>query len=262
MKKTFPIAICILLLCSLLLIANVGTANAFEAGYSYGEYSGFNITLDGKWTTTDEWTYAPWQTISPTAKFAGVVSITGDVSQLNIVEIFTDNTTDAGDYWQICMHNANESVTAPTANSYRFDIEGHTTLKAYQGNGAGWTLLATPPAGITWDDTLSASPLNSTAHWILEFSIDKVNSPINAQPPIGIRVAVFDASNAAAGVQAWPPTPLDNPSRWGSISGYVGEVPEGFSIGVVVLLTCAAVFGAFSLRKRSKMANISKIIGR
>jgi hypothetical protein len=234
-------------------MVNLETANAFEAGYSYGEYSGFNITIDGKWTNDNEWTYAPWQVISSSAKFAGVVSITGDVTQSNIIEFFTDTTNDAGDYWQICMHNANEDVTAPTANSYRFDIEGHTTLKVYQGTGTGWTLLAPPPPGITWANTLSASPQNSTAHWILEISINKITSPITAQPPIGIRVAVYDASNAAAGVQAWPPTPQDNPSRWGSISGYIDEIPEGFTMGIVVLLSSSAAVGAFYLRRRPKI---------
>lgn len=257
MKKTIMMAFCILLLCSLLLIATIETANAFEEGYSYGEYSGFTITVDGEWTNDNEWTYAPWQSISSTAKFAGVISITGDVTQYNIVEFFTDNTDDPDDYWQICIHNANENVTAPTASSYRFDIVGHTTLKAYQGNGVDWTLLAPPPPGITWVNTLSASPQNSSEHWILELSFNKNTSPITAQPPIGIRVAMYDASKPEEGVKAWPPTPQDNPSRWGSISGYVSDIPEGFSIMAVVLLSSAAAVGAFSLRRRSKMANPS-----
>ncbi len=120
----------------------------------------------------------------------------------------------------------------------------------YQGNGTGWTLLATPPAGFAIKDSLGTSPFSSTPHWIAEIQIDKVNSRVNAIPPIGIRVAAFDASNAAAGVQAWPPTILDNPSQWGSISGYGGTIPEGFGLGIVVAMSAVVMVASYYLRKR------------
>jgi hypothetical protein len=58
MKKIFSIAFCVLLLCSLLLMVNVGSVLATEAGYSITEaYGGTGITLDGKWggTNGSEW---------------------------------------------------------------------------------------------------------------------------------------------------------------------------------------------------------------
>ena len=255
MKRTSSIAFCILFLCSLLLLVNVGSTKAFEAGYSYGEYDCVTVpTMDGKWTTTTEWADAPTMVISPTAKFMGKIDIVTGVFQHNLVEIFNDNTNDAGDYWQICMDGAGNGGTAPDTNDWRIEIVGHTTLTVYQGNGAGWTQVATP-GGIAWANSIDASPLSSTPHWILEFRLDKSAGPITNQPPHGLRVAVYDASNAAAGVQAWPPTPQDNPSRWGSISGYVGGAyPEGLTIGLMVLLSSVAmVVGIRYFRKKPKI---------
>lgn len=263
MKKTYSKAFCILALSSLLLLATAGIANAYLSAYSYGEYSGVTITFDGKWTASSEWSAFPWMDLSASARFSGCVDMTAGTYQYNIIDFMTDTTNDAGDYWQICMHDAGEAPNAPSSDSYKIEYRGHTTLVVFQGNGTGWTQLATPPAGFAIQNAFGASPLSSTPHWTCEIQINKEASPIDTIPPIGIRVAAYDASNAVAGVQAWPPLTVsspDNPSQWGSISGYVGEIPEGLGIGVVVLLTAVAAVGAFGLRKRSRAANLAKIV--
>ena len=254
MKRISSIALSVIMLCSLLLLVNVGTTMAYLSNYSYEEFSGLPITFDGKWTSSSEWTIAPWQTISATAKFTGVVDISAGTFQYNIIELLSDNTTDAGDYWQICMEDTATGASAPGSDDYRIELVGHTTLKVYQGNGTGWNLLSTPPGGFAIKDSLSTSPTSSTPHWVCEIQIDKTNSPITLQPPIGIRVAAYDASNAAAGEQAWPPNSVSSvniPSQWGSISGYGGEIPEGFTFGIVALLSSVVVLvSAFGFRKR------------
>ncbi len=255
MKRTFLIAVCILMLSSLLLLVNLGTTKAYLSAYSYDEWGGFTITFDGKWTNDDEWAAAPWRDLSGMAQFRGVVDMTVITYQTNLIEFFSDTTNDTGDYWQICMHNSADGPSAPDESSYRIELVGHTTLQVYQGNGVGWTLLSSVPTGLEIVDAMSTSPLSGTPHWTCEIRIDKTSSPINAVPPIGIRVAAYDASNPDAGVQAWPPEEVssrDNPSLWGYITGYAGDIPEGLSFGAVLLLSSAAAAGAFGLKKKSK----------
>jgi hypothetical protein len=68
-----------------------------------------------------------------------------------------------------------------------------------------------------------------------------------------MRVAAYDANTST--LAAWAPSSSANvPDEWGVISGYsTTPIPEGFSIGVVVLLLSVAfVFRLYFLRKRSR----------
>lgn len=124
----------------------------------------------------------------------------------------------------------------------------------YQGTGSGWTGFTPLAEDITWADTLSASLNGSTPHWILEFEILK-NAGSNLLDMIwGVRVAMYDASDGT--LLVWPPdAERDVPDDWGT-NGYEPSelwVPEGFSIGAVLLLSSVAVIvGFYCLRKRSR----------
>jgi hypothetical protein len=117
--------------------------------------------------------------------------------------------------------------------------------------------MATPASGdFQWNNSISASPTSSTPHWILEIMLNK--------PAVGLgtmfngRVAVYDASSAAAGVNAWPPTSRDVPNDWGTFPYSSDPIPENLSFGVVMLLSSVAVLvGSFAFRKKriGKLAN-------
>lgn len=257
MKKLLTVAFSIVILCSLLL---VGTSRAGNPAYSIIEYIVINTaTVDGKWTTADEWTDSPLtdMTGNATGKFGYNIQSFTTYGLEWIVEIFTDNTNDTGDYWQICFDDQNTGGTAPDSGDFMIEITGHTTLKVYRGTGTGWSQI-TPAAGeLTWANTISASPLNSTAHWILEIvESDKTagNVQIPNAPPTGMRIAAYDASTGR--LAAWPPnSSANNPNTWGVISGFsMDPIPEGFSLGVVALLSSVAVVvGFYWLRKRPKI---------
>jgi len=263
MKKMFLAAFCILTLCSLLLIANVGTIMASNSAYSMIEYWAVTpATIDGNWTSPDEWTDAPPMDMGGNAKFKYKVDTSGGSGNYKmqwLIEIFDDNTTDALDVWQICLDPGNVGGSDPTSDHWRIDITGHASDALYQGGGGGlW--FGQPPLGseMTWADSISASPWNSTPHYILEVSILKdTGTIIVGAPPNAMRVAVYDASNPSAGYQAWPPGPAtdrDVPDNWGYIPTYSDTpYPEDFSIVFVVLLSSAALAVSFyCLRKRSK----------
>jgi len=104
MKRAFSI----FMLCSLLLLITMGTTMAGNPVYSYIEYDAQGTTtLDGVWTSDNEWTDGPVITVSENLSFTGVIN-QATIAQENLVEFFTDNTNDTEDYWQICIDGNND----------------------------------------------------------------------------------------------------------------------------------------------------------
>jgi hypothetical protein len=253
MKRALFAAFCILALCGLLLI-NIGTVKASEPGYERIDYMpdpDVTITIDGQWTSDDEWTLNGEDTMIGTdVTFKSVwtaISMT-EVYDTFLVEFFSDNTTDTDDYWQMCINGDRSTETTPQTTDYRIDIVNHTDLIVYQGTGLDWTEV-TPPASLEWADSLSASPTNSTPHWILEITFLKLD--LGAEAYWDFRLVAYDANTTT--LTAWPPTVRDDPSRWGYQNYVTAVFPEVFSLGVVVLLSSVAVAVSFyCLRKRPK----------
>jgi hypothetical protein len=260
MKRVLFKIFCILALCSLLLV-NAGTIKAAEPGYERVDYNPDTVPLviDGSWTSTDEWTEKGEVTmIGDAVAFRSVwemVSMdpTVIVTDTFLVEFFTDNTTDAGDYWQMCIDGDQSGGATPQAGDFRIDIVGHTTLTVYEGTGSGWTPVSSP-ASIDWADSLSASPTNSTPHYILEITFEKPD--LGAGEYWNFRLAAYDESNGT--LLSWPPTDRDVPNAWG-VQNYLSEVvPEGFGVAAVVLLSSVAVAVSFYLlRKHPKNRKLS-----
>jgi hypothetical protein len=257
MKRGLTVGFSILILCSLLL---VGTAKAGNPAYPLTEYQwAAGATIDGKWTAPDEWTDGPPMQMGVNASYTYNLDMVSYAMQW-LVEIFTDNTTDAGDYWQICFDPDNSGGTAPQSGDFKIEIQGHTTLKMYNGNGSGWTEIALNATEITWANTISASSWNSTPHWILEISDDSKLAPniITPAPPNGMRVAAYDANTST--LAAWAlNSNADVPNEYGLINNYsTTPYPEGFSILFVVLLSSVAVaVSVYFLRKRPKTNSFS-----
>ena len=264
MKRAFVI-FCVFALCSLCLLMNTIAVNAAAAGYSHMTYFLANpVTLDGNWTNAAEWTDTGSTSFGNTSTQSifrskwGATSDFSVISQYILVEFLSDTTNDPSDYWQFCFDGDTSGGTAPASGDIRIDINGHTTLAAYGGSGTGWTSTASP-ASFTWSNKFTATPTSSTPHWVLEVIIDKITFGIGAN--YWLRIACYDASNAAAGVQAWPPTSRDVPNDWGDIPYTMDPIPESLSLGVVVLLSSAAlIVGSVYLRKRPKTTILTPTI--
>jgi hypothetical protein len=257
MKKKFytitTIAFMALLLVSLGAITCV---YAQETRVSY--MAAVPPTVDGEWTSEDEWTDTGATTIGEDAVCRSTWEYTDSVYTEWLVEFFSDTTNDAEDYWEFCIDGDQSRGSAPQTGDYKFVITGHTDLVWYEGDGSGWTEVELDASEIEWANSLSESPTNSTAHWILEFVIDKNAGSVQMGQQWNLRVAVYDASNPDAGVLAWPPESDANvPDTWG-IEDYTMEpIPEGLSFGVMALLSSVAVIATtVVLRKRSKKGQI------
>jgi len=240
-----------------LLLVSVGAINCVRAQAAERvSWSTIVVpTIDGEWNPEDEWADGEITPIGEDVAFRSTWEFGDVVTTRWVVEFFSDTTDDPEDYWQFCIDGYAEGGSAPQAGDYKFEITGHTDLVWYEGDGSGWTVVELDETEIEWANSLSESPTNSTAHWILEFNIPKNAGTVLMDILWNLRVAVYDASNADAGVLAWPAdSDADVPDGWGLENYTMEQIPEGLSFGVLVLLSSAAVIVAtVVLRKRSRI---------
>ncbi|MDH5770314.1 MAG: hypothetical protein OEZ25_03390 [Candidatus Bathyarchaeota archaeon] len=267
MKQYVLVAFSIIVLCGLSL--PIALVNAVYEGYETINYQAIEAPVeDGAWTTEDEWNDAMTPPNLPTTfHWRQKWTWPSNIIEHFLIEFFTDNTNDAGDYFQLCVDNMADGGTTPQSDDIRIDWMGHDVsgLTIYQGNGTGWEVFT----DFTWNvdiyitDSIGASPLESNPHWIIELQMDRSKSEFDVsgagyQP--GIRLAVYDESNSEAGVQAWPPTSRDVPNDWGLETGTTDNIPEPMTIVTVVLLSSVAiVVSSHFLRRRPKTENPSAV---
>ena len=271
MKRFVLVAFSIIVLCGLLLLPTA-LVNAYEAGYETTNYSATDeIVMDGAWTA-GSWTYGTeWNdtdippNLPATFHWRQKWTWPSNIMEHFLIEAFTDNTTDTGDYFQFCVDCDADGGTAPQSDDFRVDYVGHdiSGLTVYQGDGSGWVEYTdyTVPDHIHIEESISSSPLDSNPHWIIELTMDRTKFDVSGSGySPWIRVAVYDESNDSAGVQAWPPTSPDVPGDWGLETGTTANIPEPLTIGAVVLLSSVAILVSFYfLRKRPKTESHSAV---
>jgi hypothetical protein len=258
MKKIVSVAFSVLMLCSLLLL---GIASAGNPTYSMTAHTGAAfVQQDGVWSQPDEYLDVQPVNMSNNARFT-VKLRSFDLTMDFMIEFFSDNTDDAGDLWQICLDADNSSGAAPDTDDYMIEIQGHTTLKTYKGNGTGWVLITPDVGELDWEDSITSTPWNAAPHWMFEIrDDDRETGQIKiGDAPNGLRVAAYDASTNTT--SSWAPdSDPDVPSTWGVIANYDPDpyIPEGFSIVFLVLLSSVAVVVSFYfMRKKPKTARYS-----
>jgi hypothetical protein len=258
MKKIVSVAFSVLMLCSLLLL---GIASAGNPAYSMTCYTNtVFVQINGQWQVTDEWIQGQPVNMSNDARFTHAVRGTG-LSMDFMIEVFGDNTDDAGDLWQICIDSDNSGGAAPDTDDYMIEIQGHTTIKTYKGNGTGWVPITPDVDELDWADSRTSTPWNTAPHWMFELrEEDREQGQIKiGDAPNGLRVAAYDASTNTT--SSWAPdSDPDVPSTWGVIANYDPNsyIPEGFSIVFLVLLSSVAVVVSFYfMRKKPKTARYS-----
>ncbi|MEM2263055.1 MAG: hypothetical protein QXT10_00505 [Candidatus Bathyarchaeia archaeon] len=261
MRRFWILILLASMFCGISLRANLENASAGNPAYSIIEYPSINTAIvDGQWTTGDEWTDTPATPLTgnATGMFGYNIQNFTNLGLEWIIEIFTDNTNDADDYWQICLDNNNTGGTAPDTWDFKIEIIGHTTLKVYRGTGTGWTEITPLPGEITWSNKIAPSPWNSTPHWILEI-VDSSKVQGNVQvpnpPPTGMRIAAYDAHTRT--LAAWPPdSKADVPDEWGVIPTFsMTPISENTNLLAAILLSSITI--AIILQKSRKIRLLS-----
>ncbi len=252
------------------LLCSVQSADATKAGYTHDSYSLVNdVTLDGQWTGAGdtEWNDAKQEIItSDSAIFRSkeAFDMSGESMKVNeyyLIEVVTDTTNDAGDYVELVYDATLDGGTTPQADDIKVVISGHPgTIEVYSGTGTDWTATTFTSENVQCASTLTATPLSSTPHWCYELIIEKMGWSIGQN--YGLFVGTYDASDAGAGIQAWPAGSTDMvPDDFGAVmggatkpEGFVqdNDIPEGFGLGVIVALTVfAGLAGACYFRRNS-----------
>ncbi len=264
MKRLLLVPICIVLMVCALAAATIGTAIAAKAGFTADTYTLTSaVTIDGKWTTSSEWTDAT------TYPLAGGLNgiyrvkwyISSDYTVANryyLVEIVGDTTSDSTDSVVVCEETTT-TYGGAQRERFKFEINGTgatATKTVYKGTPwalyTGWT-----PDNFNGAATVSTSQLSATPHKIIEFKMDC--EAFGLFPEVWELVAAYDASNSASGMQVWPTgSSVNSPNDYGLLNLSFEPIPEGFSILAIVILSAATVaVGARFLRKPKLRGNIA-----
>jgi hypothetical protein len=254
MKKIFATTFCTLMICGLLLTVGINLVVAQD--YERTSYiTTVTPTIDGKWTTNDEWTDGEETWIGTDVVFRS----THDGNMLRwIVEFLSDTTDDTGDYLEFCMDSSQFGGSSPqVARHLMFMLNGHTQREHYMGDGTGWGVVANPLMLVEWDNSISASSVSVTPHWIYEIQIDKSSFSIQFNDDAwNYLLGVYDASNPGDGFLAWPPNAdPDVPEEWGEEIFSPEAIPEGLTFAVMALLTTVSMlvgYKYFIKRKETK----------
>jgi hypothetical protein len=254
MKRRMLVTLGLFFACSL---CSVGTVSGAKAGYSFIVFNMSAPTINGS-VAAGEWTdayidffYSGWTMTTNLwgVKWAGTYP---DIYEYWCIEIFTDTTNDPGDYFQISMDTLQDNAATPQTDDFLVNCTGHTPagILAYKGTGTDWAPFTGWVSGtdLTIATSFSASPKGATPHLIIEIAFFKVTGTFALGINNNARVAYYDASNPGVGAIMWPPYSSANvPNDYGAgtsdTSG--GTIPEGMTIGAMVLLTSVAVIVSY-----------------
>jgi hypothetical protein len=255
MKKKFCTIMMVAFM--MLLLVSVGAISCVraQAAERVSWQTQVTPTIDGEWTSDDEWTDGEETMIGDVVAFRSTWDM-GDEYVMTrwIIEFFTDTTDDLADLVNFCMDGDQSGGATPQPGDFRFYMRGHTEFVWYEGDGTDWIEKDLDETEIEWATSLSASPTESTPHWILEFQIPKNGGTVQLGITWNLMVVVYDSTNALQGWPHWPEeADIDVPDTWG-MENYSSEaIPEGLSFGVMLLLsTVAAIVGISFLRKQPK----------
>jgi hypothetical protein len=253
----------VLAIITLSILATTSFASAASTGYGFTNYQAITVPTTDGIHSPNEW--LPDSDVPPNLPTSLIFREKWSWPDSNIfehvlVEFLTDTTNDAGDYYQVCWDCNADGGSAPKSDDIKIVWTGHssTGYKVYKGTGTGWAAYTGTGAALGTDITIAegkgTSPLSSTAHWILEMKVFRATGgPLDISgagyAPL-FSVAAYDASNSAAGIQAWPPNSVDNPDKWAVETGSTNNIPESLTVLAVITLSSVAVIAGVVLLKK------------
>lgn len=262
--KKISITVCLIIFATLCFASMTGFTLAQKEGYTIEDFQAtIEPTIDGKWTSQDEWSNAAEAKLEQvdggdTNTFFRIQhttdSTTGEITYYLLVEVLNDTTNDSGDLLQICIIGADEvggtpiATTLPNEDTLRIDYLGHdqTRTTIYRGAGQSWST----ETDYTWSsdilivDSFDASPSSDNAHLIYEVKISA--SAFNINPEYWIRVATFDESDtSSSGMKMWPLGSREDSNDWGQVETIDETIPEFPTWTIIPIFAIATVVVTF-----------------
>ena len=265
---------------SLFVISLLGSVAAYNASYTHTIYQTETPpTIDGTYSLDADWAASLAQPFGTNGVWRDEWVLSPNYACL-LIET-ADTTNDAGDYWVVCYDSTDEGGAtepdggaAPQSNDYKLVVTGHGAIAIvnwYKGTGTGWTAVTPSASLLTQAQSLTATPILGTPHYVLEIQIDKSDVSLGTYP-MGYNwaqyVAYYDAHTGGYGLQSWPPASAnppgsaDVPNSWGYIPYASGanptpDIPEGIGIIAALSLSSVAIAVGVLLRKRRRV-NLNK----
>lgn len=248
MKKAILAALGIIAICTICLAQ---IASAAAAGYVLENVAGTDVTANGsvgsgEWTDAfGDWLYDGWTKTTSTTHNKYEFGGTPTVGDEFLIEVLSDTTNDAGDSFTFCCCGAADSTLTPQSADDVKIVHTHSGTTIYRGTGTGWAVDASIVLGtnVVIASSIAASPTSATPHWIIELKFDKSGGIAGMGFNTNCRFAAFDASTGKT--LMWPPmSSTDVPNTYGlnDYSDFTSvTIPEGISIGVMVLLASVVV---------------------
>jgi hypothetical protein len=230
------------------------TVSAAKPGYTINNYIATTVpTIDGNWTTPDEWTDAEERELdgSLTVYFSLKYKLVSGTSyNYVLIDFLNDTTDDSSDGWMICIDAHHDGGSTPQTDDYRISLTGHSFsgLHVYKGDGSSWV----ETTDFNWGTDLAIvnginpSPHLSTPHWICEFKINATWCDLLND--YTIRVAASDASGG--GNQVWPDSTSSVPDDWGQTVTKFEVIPEFSSLLIPLVLMTAALIAVLAYKRK------------
>jgi hypothetical protein len=262
MKKAVLAILGVVVLCILSLAMILGTVSAAKAGYGFTISTGADITAwEGAVSPATEWDdsykdrlYDGW---TMTASFFRCKwGMTPAICENWLIEFLGDTTNDAGDWWEISVDTLVDGAATPQADDFKVNWTAAAGVKVYVGTGTTWAAsAAVVGTDVVGGTSIAASPASATPHRIVEIYLDKGTA--GGVLAMGLnnnaRLAIYDAGTGTTVM--WPPySSANDPSTYGAGTTDLSmtAIPEGLTIGVMVLLSSVAVVVSTRyFRKRS-----------
>ncbi len=234
--RRLNIVIIVLAIC--FILATSKPINAQEVGYSHICYQTSSTTLptiNGQWGS--EWNSGFQTTFGTNSNFTDewylAASDSSIVYYYLLIETM-DTSNETGDFVQICFNGGMTADSAPSSTDFAINFTSNAVCTWFQGNGVGWTQIATPSLSVfQWSESFSSSPTYSTPHLILEMSLLKTSTALGGSQIIGpefwMLLQTYDAHFAGSAVQSWPTVPPSSsevPKTYGDITYSMGTAPN------------------------------------
>jgi hypothetical protein len=255
MKRAILATLSVIAVCSLCLTGIVGAA---KEGYGFSISTGSTPTFDGavgadEWYADSykDWLYNGWTKSTSFFMDKWLASPTEGW----LIEVLTDTTNDAGDYFQLSYDVGQEGGAAPQVGDFLINVTGHPgTVAVFAGTGTGWGASS---AVVTTDyvvaTSIAASTALATPHWIIEIYLNKQGAFAMGMSN-NMRMAAYDASTGQTVM--WPPySNANQPDTYGTgtTDFTMTPYPEGLTIGVMVALSTIAVIVGTRYFKKPKI---------
>jgi hypothetical protein len=243
----------------------IGLAFVDDVSFTYEESqiacppSWSSVTIDGKWTTSEEWADA--LTVTLAKSFDSSKDATAylyakhDDSNFYFLVDFVSATSlnTAYDGAGIIIDPLHNGGNGPQSDDRRFDSTWTGGQMAVGRGAAKWDWDNSLPQGVEINMSMTNSSNLSQQHEVSEFKIPFSVFP-ELQNTIGFALGAYAGSGASLKLATWPKDYYrDIPNTWGELTVSSQSIPEFEIIPLMMVIGIVATFAILNNRHRRNL---------